>query len=179
MHTPTTILAISSGCLAAAGGVLGKIALSSEDSAFIFFTQLLCAESIMSSESCQYYIPLTCRLCLFGLMLYLNAMMLSMFLKALARIDHSLKVVVLNTAANFITTGMMGQFFFKEVMTLKWSVGAFIIVLGMCLISAAGGGSGAVGGKPKGRNMDHLNRDRAQDVYDHLPPGVVRDTFRN
>lgn len=175
MRTPTTILAIASGALAAAGGVLGKISLSSENAVFAFLTQFFCLEGLMGHDLCEVYIPFACRLYLFSMMLYLNVLMISMFLKALGRTDHSLKVVVLNTAANFITTGVLGQLLFSEEMTIKWSVGAFVIVLGMCLITMSGANA-TPGSKSKTKNGDHLNRGG---IYDHLADGIARDTFRN
>ena len=174
MRTPTTILALASGALGATGGVMGKIALGSDNSAFSILTQFLCFEFLMGRDTCEVYIPIVCRLHVFGLMLYVNVLMISMFLKALSRTDHSLKVVVLNTAANFITTGVLGQLIFNEVMTVKWSVGALIIVLGMCLITISGANA-TVGTKVRAKNSDHLNRGG---VYDHLT-GIARDTFRN
>ena len=98
----------------------------------------------------------------------------SMFLKALAKTDHSLKVVVLNTAANFITTGVMGQIFFNEIMTVKWSVGALIIVTGMSMITMSGSNATTVG-RPRLKNTDHMKRGG---IYYHLS-GIAKDTFRN
>ena len=174
MRTPTTVLAIFSGALAATGGVVGKIALGGENSSFVFITRFLCVEDLMGRNMCDTYVPLVVRLCLFALMIYLNAVMISMFLKALAKTDHSLKVVVLNTAANFITTGVMGQIFFNEIMTVKWSVGALIIVTGMSMVTMSGSNATTVG-KPRLKNTDHLNRGG---IYDHLS-GIAKDTFRN
>ena len=104
-------------------------------------------------ELCSNVVPILCRGVGFGCMLYINALMLSTFLKALGRSDHSLKVVVLNSAANFITTGVLGFFVFGESVSMKWVMGAAVISVGICLISMSAGQAEKV------KNEDEVNPD--------------------
>ena len=138
-------LSITSGFLAATGATLGKLSLS-EDSPMIstiqshcFHIHALVAEIADKEQSypCEHSIPICSRVFCFALMMYCNALMLFYFIMALER-SNSLEVVVLNSAANFISTSIFGQMLFGELVSTKWCIGVAIISIGVSFIYLSG-----------------------------------------
>jgi uncharacterized membrane protein len=147
------IMSITAGVLGALGALIGKLSLSA-DSPFIKHITEICREyynwnlinTIIESTieiKCNYSLPYFFRVLGFSLMIYCNALMLTLFLKALEK-GSTIEVVVLNSAANFITTGIFGKLVFREIVTTKWILGLILISLGMTLVSIAGQEKGSV-----------------------------------
>ncbi|KAF9177245.1 hypothetical protein BGZ49_005728, partial [Haplosporangium sp. Z 27] len=61
--------------------------------------------------------------------------MWTLFTKALNRSKSSATVTVINSAANFCLTAVLGYALFSEPLALQWWFGASLIVLGSVLVS--------------------------------------------
>jgi uncharacterized membrane protein len=142
MKSPV-LMAIASGALAAIAAGLGKIALSHDT----FVTQLITSNCNWAIEAyvgldvtpykCEVVVPLLVRMAIFLIMLYCNALMLSLFLKALG-VHGSLEVVVLNSSVNFVFTGLIGHLLFRESVSRYWVFGIALIAIGISLITLSG-----------------------------------------
>eukprot|EP01107_Rhizomastix_libera_P010877 TRINITY_DN28209_c0_g1_i2.p1 TRINITY_DN28209_c0_g1~~TRINITY_DN28209_c0_g1_i2.p1 ORF type:complete len:793 (-),score=117.30 TRINITY_DN28209_c0_g1_i2:51-2429(-) len=75
---------------------------------------------------------------LYGVQVLLNVVMGVLFAKALDK-HSSVKATVLTVAANFIFSGLLGRFVFGETAKLSFWVGVSLIVVGIVLITKAGG----------------------------------------
>ena len=142
MKSPV-LMSMASGALAAIAAGLGKVALSSDSTAPKIISKncdwiLETYTGIVANHyHCDVVAPVIVRLLVFLLMLYSNALMLSLFLKALG-MHGSLDVVVLNSSINFILTGLIGQLVFGESVSRYWAAGITLIAVGIALITFAG-----------------------------------------
>lgn len=142
MKSPV-LMSIASGALAAIAAGLGKVALSSNSTAPKIISEN--CDWVLETYTgfganhyhCDVVVPIIVRLLVFLLMMYLNALMLSLFLKALG-MHGSLDVVVLNSSINFVLTGLIGQLVFGESVSRYWAVGITLIAIGIALITFAG-----------------------------------------
>ncbi|CAM9819764.1 unnamed protein product [Sphacelaria rigidula] len=67
-------------------------------------------------------------------MVLVNALMLSMYLRALQQ-SGSTVATVANCATNFVLSGVSGMLLFEERLPGLWFVGAACIVMGVTLIA--------------------------------------------
>ena len=142
MKSPV-LMSIASGALAAISAGLGKVALSGDLTVLKVVSEN--CDWILETYTgfganhyhCDVVSPLVVRLLIFLLMLYCNALMLSLFLKALG-MHGSLEVVVLNSSINFVLTGLIGQLVFGESVSTYWTIGIALIAVGIALITIAG-----------------------------------------
>jgi drug/metabolite transporter (DMT)-like permease len=74
-------------------------------------------------------------LIVFMLMMGSNALMLAYFLEALEKENSSLMVTAISTSVNFVSTGIIGNFFFVEPVSSTWYGGALLTSCGAALIS--------------------------------------------
>jgi len=65
-----------------------------------------------------------------------NMIMWKTFTTALARSSNTLTVTVLNSATNMIFTGIFGLVLFSEKVTVKWAIGASLLILGSVVMTA-------------------------------------------
>jgi len=62
--------------------------------------------------------------------------MLQNFNKALQQSRNTIQASIINTAANFIFTALIGLAAFDEPLSLLWSTGTALIIIGTYLISS-------------------------------------------
>lgn len=74
----------------------------------------------------------------FGLNLLSNAIMWILFTRALTAASSTTRVSVLNTAANFMVTAVLGMAVFREKLPGLWWVGAAFLVAGSVVIGMRG-----------------------------------------
>lgn len=74
------------------------------------------------------------RLVCLGLVFASNALMWALFTKALASSSSSVYATVINSAANFLCTALLGILLFQEPVTWQWGSGALLIVAGVLLM---------------------------------------------
>ncbi|CAL9204257.1 unnamed protein product [Musa hybrid cultivar] len=70
----------------------------------------------------------------YGLVILFNVIMWGCYVNSLKALS-SLQATVTNFAANFLTSGLVGFFLFKEPLSSQWFVGAFFIILGVFVLS--------------------------------------------
>ncbi|KAK4804144.1 hypothetical protein SAY86_003961 [Trapa natans] len=70
----------------------------------------------------------------YGLVVLFNVIMWGCYVNSLKSLS-SLQATVTNFATNFLTSGLAGFFLFDELLTLKWFAGAFLIVIGVVVLS--------------------------------------------
>ena len=66
-------------------------------------------------------------------MLGANGLMLRCFVKGLHETD-SLTATVTSAAVNFVLAAAGGALFFQEQLSIRWGVGAFLVVSGIALL---------------------------------------------
>ncbi|KAG9298345.1 hypothetical protein G9A89_002833 [Geosiphon pyriformis] len=82
------------------------------------------------------------RICCFASVFICNALMWTLFTKALNRSTSSIQVTVFNSATNFCMTAIFGSLLFGETLNLQWWLGASLIISGTVLVNyGTGGGS--------------------------------------
>lgn len=119
------------GSLAALAGLLGKLGADGDSSA-LQFLETQCHSSGFETLSCSLMASVARTLCLV-LMLVVNGLMLSCFVKGLHETD-SLTATVTSAAVNFMLSAAGGYFFFQEHLPGRWFVGATIILVGMAFL---------------------------------------------
>uniref|UniRef100_A0A1A7YJV0 Transmembrane protein 42 n=1 Tax=Iconisemion striatum TaxID=60296 RepID=A0A1A7YJV0_9TELE len=81
------------------------------------------------------HVPL--RLLCGGLLLSCNAVMWTMFSKALRHASSSAGATVTTTASNFICSGLLGRLVFGETHTCLWWAGISLTLCGLLVLHAA------------------------------------------
>ena len=66
-------------------------------------------------------------------MLGANGLMLRCFVKGLHETD-SLTATVTSAAVNFVLAAAGGSLFFQEHLSMRWFIGAFMVLLGIALL---------------------------------------------
>ncbi|XP_065676570.1 uncharacterized protein LOC101241646 isoform X2 [Hydra vulgaris] len=74
------------------------------------------------------------RVLMFGFVLLCNLVMWALFMFSLSMSSSTVEVTVINSSANFITSGLFGMVFFREAFSITWVVGLFFICSGLVLI---------------------------------------------
>jgi len=124
------------GLFGALASVFGKLAFSS-DSILVTFLEDKCLQVDLSSVggegACTYAVYL-CRVLMFVIMGWVNAMMFHFAFKAM-NTEGSLSGTVTTTSCNFVFTALLGYFLFGEELSLMWFVGAACIAIGVCLVT--------------------------------------------
>ena len=120
------------GLFGACASVFGKISLS-DLSPPIKYLSNHCLIEFPNFVYCKKIIYLV-RFVSFLAMLYTNALMLSMFMKALEK-RNSLPVTVGTSAINFLFTGILGNLILRENINSQWFLGALLIASGVLLIA--------------------------------------------
>lgn len=91
-----------------------------------------------------------------------------LFTRALTAATSSTRVSILNTAANFITTAILGMVVFGEKLPLLWWLGASLLISGSVVIGARDGDANA---------EEKQNReDAGSKITAELASGVQRST---
>lgn len=126
-----------SGGLGGLATVTGKIAFSSDNS-FLLTALKLCRDLSLNPQDYCDYTTIVVRLIAFLVMFLCNAMVIGFFLKAIES-NHTVVVIVVSSATNFLTSGILGQLLFGEVVSSMWIMGSILIVIGMLLVAVSQG----------------------------------------
>ncbi|KAG0245301.1 hypothetical protein B0O80DRAFT_502462 [Mortierella sp. GBAus27b] len=138
---PTAILA---GTFAALASVFAKLTLDARTIDFLQHacntliapTTPYCTSLFLAKEGETSSAVVAVRAVCFGLIFICNAAMWTLFTKALNRSKSSATVTVINSAANFCLTAVLGYALFSEPLALQWWFGASLIVIGSVLVSS-------------------------------------------
>ncbi|KAG0044206.1 hypothetical protein BGZ83_010556 [Gryganskiella cystojenkinii] len=137
---PTAILA---GTFAALASVFAKLTLDARTVEFLHHacntflapTTPYCTSLFIAKEGETSPVVVAVRSACFGLIFICNAAMWTLFTKALNRSKSSATVTVINSAANFCLTAVLGYALFSEPLAMQWWFGASLIVMGSVLVS--------------------------------------------
>ncbi|KAF8939605.1 hypothetical protein EDD21DRAFT_368168 [Dissophora ornata] len=138
---PTALLA---GTFAALASVFAKLTLDARTidflqyacNTFIAPTTPYCTSLFIAKEGETSPVVVAVRSACFALIFICNAAMWTLFTKALNRSKSSATVTVINSAANFCLTAVLGYALFSEPLAMQWWFGASLIVLGSVLVSS-------------------------------------------
>ncbi|OIW20791.1 hypothetical protein TanjilG_23171 [Lupinus angustifolius] len=70
----------------------------------------------------------------YGMVLLFNVTMWTSYVNSLKALS-SLQATVTNFATNFISSGLVGFFFFHESLSPQWFAGALLIIIGVVILS--------------------------------------------
>ncbi|KAL8685903.1 MAG: hypothetical protein Q9218_007480, partial [Villophora microphyllina] len=107
--TPWLALAAASGACAAFNGVFAK--LTTTDLTTSWSTAISTSLHLSPSNK---IVEFTIRALFFTLNLLFNAIMWTLFTKALTRASSTTRVSIVNTSSNFLLTALLGLMIFKE-----------------------------------------------------------------
>lgn len=123
-----------SGLLAALASLCGKFSMAADETAYLCeVVSSNWLSEISSHYFCENLITVI-RVVFFGLMIACNAVMWTIFTKALRLCTTTLEAMVTNTASNFFFTAIFGQTLFAEQLTLLWWLGTLLILFGLLLM---------------------------------------------
>ncbi|TVY56517.1 hypothetical protein LCER1_G002168 [Lachnellula cervina] len=122
-------LAIMSGACAAFNGVFAK--LTTTELTTSFATSIA---NLLGLGDGEKAVEVIVRGLFFLLNLLFNAIMWTLFTKALARGTSTTRVSILNTSANFMLTAILGFLIFSESLPPLWFLGAALLVAGNVII---------------------------------------------
>lgn len=128
-----------SGLLAALASLCGKISMAGGETTNICETV---ASHWLAGAPAHYFcenVITVVRVSFFGLMIACNAVMWTVFTKALRLCATTLEAAVTNTASNFFFTAVFGQTLFGERLTVLWWLGTVLILFGLLLMHQASG----------------------------------------
>ncbi|KAM6375876.1 transmembrane protein 42 [Alca torda] len=114
------------GAAAAAAGLLGAAAAAAAKLALG-----------PGGEAAGGWLPVLLRIGCVGLVFACNAVMWTVFAKALRLSSSSAAASVTTTASNFISSAMLGKLLFGETWTPLWWVGLTVTLCGLVLLHTA------------------------------------------
>ncbi len=97
-----------------------------------------CPRPMKSSE----LTTMECSQTMLALNVLFNGTMWALFTRALTLAPSAVRANVINAAANFLLTALLGALVFGEVLPAQWFVGAGLLVAGSVIIGAARGEDG-------------------------------------
>ncbi|TVY45994.1 hypothetical protein LOCC1_G003022 [Lachnellula occidentalis] len=122
-------LAIMSGACAAFNGVFAKLTTTELTTSFA-----TSVANLLGLGDGEKVVEVAVRGLFFLLNLLFNAIMWTLFTKALARGTSTTRVSILNTSANFMLTAILGFLIFSESLPPLWFLGAALLVAGNVII---------------------------------------------
>jgi len=130
------LLALLAGLCAAFASVFAKLAMASDSTlvlcerSFKYLDELVILNLIVDCDQIVVYIRMIC----FGMIFLCNAMMWTVFVKAMQKCASTVEATLINTASNLTFTAILGYLLFAESLALLWWIGMTFIVVGMCFI---------------------------------------------
>uniref|UniRef100_A0A1A8D174 Transmembrane protein 42 n=1 Tax=Nothobranchius kadleci TaxID=1051664 RepID=A0A1A8D174_NOTKA len=129
-----SLYALFAGFLGAAASLSAKLSLGPA------YLQEMCDSALRGwsegASVCGWmHVPL--RFSCGGLLLCCNAVMWTMFSKALRHASSSAGATVTTTASNFICSGLLGRLVFRETHTSLWWAGISLTLCGLMVLHAA------------------------------------------
>ncbi|XP_037533115.1 transmembrane protein 42-like [Nematolebias whitei] len=131
-----SVYALLAGFLGAAASLSAKLSIGAD------YLRGMCESGLSgwapteASALCDWlHAPL--RLLCAGLLFCCNAVMWTMFSKALHHSSSSARATVTTTASNFISSGILGRFMFGESHSAVWWTGICLALGGLLLLHAS------------------------------------------
>ncbi|XP_031563169.1 transmembrane protein 42-like [Actinia tenebrosa] len=128
-------LAIAAGSSAATASSFAKLAMSPEILRRFVCHDILLSLAVSSQQPnlCSWMV-ISCRVLSFVLVFIFNALMWTLFVKSLRKCSSTAVATVTNTGSNLVCTAILGVTFFEESQSLRWWIGASLILMGLILI---------------------------------------------
>ena len=131
------VYGIQAGLFACLASVFGKLALSEDDLLRICMSLGERYELDLVAP-CYRFSPLV-RLGCISLIVISNSLMWLFFTKAMNASSTTAAALAVNSAANFLLTGVAGALLFGETLSWKWAIGTVFIVAGLVCINISTG----------------------------------------
>ena len=131
---------VVAGILGCCASIFGKLALA-PDSVLVQHINASCTQysgSLLDADNC-YYAANTTRILAMVFMFFLNGLLGYYSITALHK-EGSTAATVTTTAVNYLCMGLSGWLIFSEHVSQRWWLGAFLIAVGVFLISSSSGG---------------------------------------
>ncbi|KAF2971230.1 hypothetical protein GQX73_g2374 [Xylaria multiplex] len=123
------VYAVASGACAAFNGVFAK--LTTNDLTAHIARGI---SGIFGLDGSNRILEIVVRGIFFGLNLFFNGVMWTLFTQALAKGNSTTQVSIMNTSTNFMITALLGFAIFSEALPPLWWVGATLLVAGNVII---------------------------------------------
>ncbi|KAI1127155.1 hypothetical protein F5Y10DRAFT_243288 [Nemania abortiva] len=130
------VYAVASGACAAFNGVFAK--LTTNDLTGHIARGI---SGILGLQGIDKVLEIIVRCIFFGLNLFFNGVMWTLFTQALAKGTSTTQVSIMNTSTNFMITALLGFAIFAEALPPLWWVGATLLVAGNVVIGRKDEGS--------------------------------------
>ncbi|TRX96953.1 hypothetical protein FHL15_002259 [Xylaria flabelliformis] len=130
------VYAVASGACAAFNGVFAK--LTTNDLTAHIADGI---SRVLGLEGSDRVLEIIVRCIFFGLNLFFNGVMWTLFTQALAKGNSTTQVSIMNTSTNFMITALLGFAIFAEALPPLWWVGATLLVAGNVIIGRKDEGS--------------------------------------
>ncbi|KAI0185800.1 hypothetical protein EV127DRAFT_440705 [Xylaria flabelliformis] len=130
------VYAVASGACAAFNGVFAKLT-TNDLTAHIAHG----ISGVLGLEGSDRVLEIIVRCIFFGLNLFFNGVMWTLFTQALAKGNSTTQVSIMNTSTNFMITAILGFAIFAEALPPLWWVGATLLVAGNVIIGRKDEGS--------------------------------------
>ncbi|KAI0100885.1 hypothetical protein GGR51DRAFT_341427 [Nemania sp. FL0031] len=148
------VYAVASGACAAFNGVFAKLTTNNLTAHI--------AQGISGALGLQGIdkaLELIVRCIFFGLNLFFNGVMWTLFTQALAKGTSTTQVSIMNTSTNFMITALLGFAIFSEALPPLWWVGATLLVVGNVVIGRKDeGGDDDAGAERSGSEEEAAER---------------------
>ncbi|KAI0549230.1 hypothetical protein F4679DRAFT_277173 [Xylaria curta] len=158
------VYAVASGACAAFNGVFAK--LTTNDLTAHIARGI---SGVLGLQGSDRVLEIIVRCIFFGLNLFFNGVMWTLFTQALAKGNSTTQVSIMNTSTNFMITALLGFAIFAEALPPLWWVGATLLVAGNVIIGRKDEGS-----------ADDSDGDRSEDdVAESGHVGVLVPEFKD
>ncbi|MCJ1305827.1 hypothetical protein MMC08_008644, partial [Hypocenomyce scalaris] len=127
--TPWLAYAVASGACAAFNGVFAKLTTTE-----LTTTWASAISTAFGLSGTNKFVEFLIRATFFALNLAFNAIMWTLFTKALTRATSTTRVSIINTSSNFMLTALLGLLIFRESLPPLWWAGAGLLVVGNVVI---------------------------------------------
>ncbi|KAH9426308.1 hypothetical protein DERP_010875 [Dermatophagoides pteronyssinus] len=125
---------ILSGLFASLASVFGKIATSSKICQSYLQSILSIYTDDDDSNEIQIWLIRAIQILAFAAMILVNSIMWTQFSLALAHSRYTIQVTTVNTVTNFICSAIFGIIIFNETITIQWTIGITLILIGIILL---------------------------------------------
>ncbi|DAA72907.1 TPA_exp: Uncharacterized protein A8136_4832 [Trichophyton benhamiae CBS 112371] len=131
-HSKWLMLALASGAFAAMNGLFAKLTTTELTTSISRAISHIFSSS-NETTTLDVIVEYLVRAAFFGLNLFSNFIMWTLFTRALTASPSTTKVTITNTTANFLVTGVLGMLVFREKVNAQWLIGATLMAAG-CII---------------------------------------------
>lgn len=138
---------VQAGMFACLASIFGKLALNDTDITALCM-QIGTRYDYDLVAPCSRIAPWLRAVC-FGMIFACNSLMWLYFTKTLNVSDTTAEAVAVNSATNFLLTGLAGMILFGEPISMKWVIGTCCIILGLVCINMADSAEGQSPADPK------------------------------